>query len=100
MSGNFVSRVRVAPDVLFRELDGESVILDLKSERYLGLDPVATRMWQLITSCESVAAAYELLVQEYDAEPAQIRQDMDEFLQKLLSLGLVETGPDGLPRTG
>ena len=38
-------RIAVAPDVMFRIVGDESVILHLKSETYLGLDPVGTRMW-------------------------------------------------------
>jgi len=38
----------IPDDVLFRELDGEAVLLNLKTGIYFGLNPVATRMWQLI----------------------------------------------------
>ena len=43
------SRVIVPDDVLFQELNGEAVILDLASERYFGLDGVGTRFWELIS---------------------------------------------------
>ncbi len=39
---------RISPDVLFRELAGEAVLLDLKSQRYFGLGEVGTRIWQLL----------------------------------------------------
>ena len=42
----FDSKRFISPDVMVRQVGGESVLLDLKTERYLGLDEVATRMWQ------------------------------------------------------
>ena len=36
-------RVVVPPGVLVNVIDGESVLLNLKNERYFGLDEVGTR---------------------------------------------------------
>ena len=59
MSISFDSKVRVPEDVLVSELDGESVLLNLKSECYFGLDEVGTRLWELLISSESIRGAYE-----------------------------------------
>ena len=48
-------RVVVPPHVLIRYLDGESVLLNLESERYFGLDATGTRMWELVTTEPSIA---------------------------------------------
>jgi len=40
--------VRVGKDVMFRELDGEAVLLNLESGKYYGLDPVGSRIWQFV----------------------------------------------------
>ena len=37
----------ISPGVLFQEIGGEAVLLDLASERYFGLDDVGTRIRQL-----------------------------------------------------
>ena len=37
-----------SPDVVFRDLDGEAVILDLVSGTYFGLNEVGTRVWRLV----------------------------------------------------
>ena len=42
------SRIRPSDEVLFQELQDESVLLDLKSGVYFGLDIVGTRIWQLL----------------------------------------------------
>jgi len=43
-------RAVVPAHVLIRHLDGESVLLNLESERYFGLDATGTRMWELATT--------------------------------------------------
>ena len=39
---------RIPDEVIFRELDGEAVILNLDTGIYFGLDAVGTRIWRLI----------------------------------------------------
>jgi len=86
---SFTMRVKVPDDVLIRELDGESVILNLKSERYFGLDEVGTQMWRVLSSSESIEAAYQTLVLEYDVTPEQLRNDLYKLLEQLVENGLV-----------
>jgi hypothetical protein len=86
----FTSKLSAAPDVLFQELGTESVFLDLKSGRYFGLDEVGTRMWQLLTTAESVQASYVKLLAEYDVDAERLRKDLEDLVGKLLELGLVE----------
>jgi hypothetical protein len=87
---SFNSHLRVPEDVLLSELDGESVILNLKTETYFGLDEVGTRMWSAVTTADSIQAAYDALVAEYDVEPEQLRTDLSAILDKLLEHGLLE----------
>jgi hypothetical protein len=82
-----------APEhILIRELEGEAVLLNLKTETYFGLDDVGMRMWQVLTTSASIREAYEVLLDEYDVPPQQLRQDLDELLGKLVEQGLVEVG--------
>lgn len=90
MSLSFAQRVSVPDDVMFRELEGESVILDLDSERYFGLDEVGTRMWQAVTEADSIQAAFDALAEEYEVDAATLREDLSELLGTLLDRGLVE----------
>ena len=86
---SFAMRVAVAPDVMFRTVGEESVLLNLKSETYLGLDPVGTRMWTALTESESIQSAYETLLQEYEVDGEQLRRDLEEFVGKLVENDLV-----------
>ncbi|MBG9389079.1 PqqD family protein [Caenimonas sp. DR4.4] len=78
------------PDtVLVREMQGESVLLDLATETYFGLDDVGTRMWAALTSSASMDAACDLLVKEYDVDRPRVEADLREFAGKLAAAGLL-----------
>jgi hypothetical protein len=90
MGDILTARVTVPADVLFRDLDGESVILNLETESYFGLDEVGTRMWLLLTASDSVRAALDALLEEYDADAGTMRKDLEELIGKLADQGLLE----------
>jgi hypothetical protein len=91
MAVSFSERVSVAPDVLFRVVGEEGVLLNLITARYLGLNPVGTRMWNVLSGASSIQAAYDELIEEYEVEPAQLRADLVEFIDQLLGQKLIVT---------
>ena len=90
----FSQRVRANADVLMRELDDESVLLHLDRELYFGLDDVGTRMWTALVSSDSIQAACELLLSEFDVEPDILRQDLGEFLTGMIEQELLQIDGD------
>ena len=86
-------RIEIPDEVLVRELQGESVLLNLDSECYFGLDEVGTRMWNALAAAPSTAAACEALLAEYDVAPEQLRADLDAFVAQLAAAGLVRVAP-------
>lgn len=86
----FSCRVVIPDTVLFRELDGESVLLNLKTESYLGLDDVGTRMWTVLTTQPSIQAAFEALLSEYEVAPDVLRNDVEILLGQMIERGLVD----------
>jgi hypothetical protein len=89
MTVSFTDRVAVPEGVLISHLQEESVILNLESERYFGLDDVGTRFLTVLTSSESIEAAYETLREEYDVDPTALRDDLRELVEKLVDQGLL-----------
>lgn len=86
----FSSRLKVPDDVLISGLQNESVILNLESEKYFGLDEVGTRMMSLLTTSESIEEAFELLLEEFDVDREVLRQDVISLVDHLVKLRLVE----------
>lgn len=90
MAISFSDRVKVPEDILISGLQGESVILNLDSERYFGLDDVGTRMMSVLTTTDSIQAAYETLLEEYEVEGEVLRRDLTAIIEQMVEQGLVE----------
>ena len=90
MTISFSAKVSVAPDVMFRKVGDESVLLNLKSESYLGLDPMGTRIWTLLAPGASIQSVFDTLLAEYDVDASLLREDLQEFIGKLLENELIE----------
>jgi hypothetical protein len=89
----FADRAVVPKHVLVRHLDDESVLLNLDTERYFGLDATGTRIWELITTMPNVDAAYEKLLEEFEVEPGILRGHLTELLGRLVDNGLLNVLP-------
>jgi len=82
------SVVTIDPDVTFRELDGEIVILNLETGVYFGLDKVGARIWRLIEDHGSLGTVLSALRSEYDTTPAVLEHDLLELVGDLCAKGL------------
>jgi coenzyme PQQ synthesis protein D (PqqD) len=85
----FSDRVVVPAHVLVRHLDGESVLLNLETEKYFGLDAMGTRMWELLTGLPRIEAAYKALSDEFEVDPELLRAHLAELLDLLVENGLL-----------
>lgn len=90
---SFNSRISVSPDVMLRQVGEEMVLLNLKSEQYLGLDDISSRTWQALTGGQTIQAAYEAMLAEYDVESDRLRKDLKDFIQELAGFGLIQQDP-------
>ena len=89
----FKDRTTAPKHILVRLLDQESVLLNLETERYFGLDETGTRMWQLLTTSPDIDAAYRELLAEYDVQPELLRENLTELVGHLVAHGLLQILP-------
>ena len=92
MTLKLTHHVTISREVLFQELDGEAVLLDLASESYFGLDDVGTRIWQLLQEHGSLRTVFDTMLDEYDVEPARLEEDLLKHVGDLADAGLVIYG--------
>ena len=90
MQISFSDRVRIPDGILLSQLQEEAVILNLDSERYFGLDDVGTRILSVLTTSDSIDAAYASLLAEYDVDGHVLRQDLLALIESLLQQGIIE----------
>lgn len=85
--------VRIPDSVLFQELSGEMVLLNLERGTYFGLDPMGTRIWQLLRESGSLQRVLARLLEEFDVEEARCRDDVLQLVAELQAHGLVDVRP-------
>lgn len=78
-----------SPDVLFQEVSGEMVLLDLASEKYFGLDEIGAEIWRLLQGGSTVGQVMKSLQEEYDVDRAVLENDVGDLLGKLIDEGLL-----------
>ncbi len=80
--------VAINPNVLFRELDGEAVLLSLDAGIYYGLDPEGTKIWELIAELGSLRLVFDAMLREYDVDTATLERDLLRLVNDLCANGL------------
>jgi len=86
---NLTSTVSIPPQVMARTVGEETVLLDLASGTYFGLDPVGTRIWQLLSEGKTVAAVCDNMLIEFDVTRDTLEADVMRLLGELRDKGLV-----------
>lgn len=83
------SRVRIQDDVLFQELQGEAVLLNLQTGVYLGLNQLGTRIWQLLQEDGALSQVMEVILREYDVTQEKCAQDLLDLVRQMEKQGLL-----------
>jgi hypothetical protein len=91
-------RFSVPDHVVHRAFAAETVVLNLRTGGYHGLNPVAGRMLEAIAETGDPRRAIEAVLQEWDVEPDRVRRDAAALCSDLLDRGLIERAQAGSPR--
>ena len=82
--------VQISEDVVFRELDGEAVLLHLGTGIYFGLNEVGTRIWTLLGQNGSLQSVLDDMLKQYDAAPDRLEKDLLQLVEQMREKGLVQ----------
>jgi hypothetical protein len=85
------TRVKISDEVLFQELQGEAVLLELKTGVYFGLDKVGTRVWQLLGEQATLGGVVEAMMHEFDVSEERCTEDVLTLVERLKEQGLLTT---------
>jgi hypothetical protein len=89
MKDNHSIKVKITPDILLQELEGEAVLLNVSDEHYFGLDDVGLRFWKMLQKHENSAEVIRQLQIEYDVAEAVLHKDLGQFIVELEKAGLL-----------
>jgi hypothetical protein len=92
--------VRVHPDVVWRDIDGEVVVLNVATGQYFGLDSVGSAIWMMLgpsTSGEpgpgvSLGSLRDRVVAEFEVDGETAARDIVDLMTNLASQQLIATG--------
>jgi hypothetical protein len=86
---NLTDKPTIPAQVMARQVGDETVILDLGSGTYFGLDPVGARIWQLIGEGRSLGEICDTMLDEYDVSHEALERDVLDLADKLLEQKLI-----------
>ena len=86
---NLSDKVTIPTQVMARTVGDETVILDLASGTYYGLDPVGARIWQLLADGKSLGEVCDVMFGEYDVAREALEGDIRRLTEELQAKGLV-----------
>jgi hypothetical protein len=90
------AKAEVPSHVVYRAFVHETVILNLQTGRYHGLNPTAGRILAALECEQSVNDAVVRLAEEYAAPADEVERDVREFCGDLFERGLIEISTNGL----
>jgi hypothetical protein len=85
--------VRVPQHVVYRDFAAETVVLNLQTGTYHGLNPTAGRMLKLLDKLGDFDAVTTQLSNEYGRPRAEIAADLELLCRELLARSLIEAAP-------
>jgi hypothetical protein len=83
------TRFSIPSQVRSRLVGDETVLLDLESGMYFGLDGVGKRIWECLGEGLTMGEIAAVIVSEFEVEEAMVRSDLVEFVSDLLERGLL-----------
>ncbi|HLY41342.1 MAG TPA: PqqD family protein [Terracidiphilus sp.] len=82
--------LRIPDSVATRTMGSETVLLNLETGTYFGLDTVGSRFIELLESNDKLSVVYSRMLEEYDVEPDTLKADLLRLSQEMCSRGLLE----------
>ena len=81
-------------ELVSSDLDGETVLLSIETGKYYNMDPVGSRIWELIEEPQFVSQLIDILLSEFEVERKQCEQEVLAFLNKLAEDHLIQVLED------
>jgi hypothetical protein len=91
------ANVKVPQHVVYRSFPAETVVLNLETGKYHGLNTTAGQMLEALERAACVRDAAIALSERYELEQSAIERDLCELCQSLLERGLIETDGRAAP---
>jgi hypothetical protein len=82
--------VRIPDDVAVRRLGSETILLNLMTGTYFGLDEVGSRFLELLERNGQIQAARDVILQEFDVSSETLEADLLRLCEEMCAAGLLQ----------
>jgi hypothetical protein len=89
------AHVRVPEHVVYRSFVRETVVLNLATGRYHGVNPTGGRILDLLAGNATLGTAAQALAEEFQRPLADVERDVCTFCEELRERGLIEVSLNG-----
>jgi len=85
------------PALPFQSMDDEIIVVDPATRQVHLLNATAARIWTLLGAAQSLPALCAALEEEFDASPAELRDEIETLLREMVGKRLcaVQPAPSG-----
>jgi hypothetical protein len=84
------TRLSVPQQVMSRLVEDETVLLDIASGTYFGLDGVGKRIWENVADGLSLGDIATVITAEFEVDDSQAQSDVIDFATELVDRGLLD----------
>ena len=84
---------QISPDAIAQQVSGETVIMDLASAVYFGLNSTGSKIWQQLESGAATSTILAMLGDTFEAPHEVLATDLYELLSELEIAGLITKSP-------
>ena len=82
---------QVSQKVLSSKIDEEVILMSFEADSYFGIDPVGSRVWELLSKQPaSILELVQILVEEYEVDEETCRMDVQAFVDDMFARKLIE----------
>jgi hypothetical protein len=82
--------LRPSPDVQGTTMEGETVLLDLRSGRYYTLNRLGSVIWEHCTGEKTIGEIHTVLCDRFEVDPERALDDLIVLVDRLMQEGLLQ----------
>jgi hypothetical protein len=87
---NESAKIELLSELIWREMDGNAVVVSPRDGKVRVLNEVGTFIWELLAEQTPRADILTHLIETYEVPLAQAEQDLDKFINDLLARGILK----------
>ena len=87
------STISQIEDIVASDIDNEKVMMSIEKGQYFGLEPIGSRIWEMIETPAKVSVIIDKLLTQFDVDRETCEHDLLAFLGELDEAGIIQVHP-------